>query len=108
MPLAVGVLRWPRSAIELIRDVVILIPNQHMRITSDIDPHSWPIVHVTFDDWIRRKRSVMDIALVGVGIEDDVNVGRRVAMDHIVRNAVQRISRPVILSEIRVKAAIPN
>ena len=50
----------------------------------------------------------MDVALVSVGVDHDVNFGRGIAMDHIVRDAIQGISRSVVLPEVGVKAIIAD
>ena len=79
-----------------------------MRVAPDVDADGWRIVHITLNDGVGRKGGIMDVALVSVGVDHDVNFGRGIAMDHIVRDAIQGISRSVVLPEVGVKAIIAD
>ena len=78
------------SPIEFISDVVVRIPDQQMRITADVEAHGWRIVHVPLNHGVGRNGSVDDVTLTCVSADHDVDFGCGVAMNYIVRNAVQR------------------
>ena len=108
MPLSVRVLRWAGGPTEFVGDVVVLIPDEQMRIAPVVHADGWPILRVTFDDGVGRNGSVLEVAFVRVGIDYHLNFGRGVAMDHVVGNAVQGIARQlVVLPEVRVKTPVP-
>src|SRR5689334_16008531 len=59
VPLTIGVLRWPRSPVEFINDAVVLIPDQQMRIASNVEADCWGVIHVAFDDGVGGNGSIL-------------------------------------------------
>src|ERR1035441_5101346 len=55
MPLSVRALRWAGGPTEFVGDVVVLVPDEQMRIAPVVHADGWPILRVTFDDGVGRK-----------------------------------------------------
>src|ERR1039457_4719528 len=107
MPLSVRALRWAGGPTEFVGDLVVLIPDEQMRIAPVVHADGWPILRVTFDDGVGRNGSVLEVAFVRVGIDYHLNLGRGVAMNHVVGNSIQGIARQlVVLSEVRLKSPV--
>src|ERR1017187_5530249 len=60
MPHAVRVLRWAGGSVEFVSDVVVLIPDEQVRIAPVVNADRWPILRVAFDDGVGRNRSVLE------------------------------------------------
>src|ERR1051326_3077065 len=79
-----------------------------MRIAPVGEADSRPVIHVTFNDGVGGNGTILDVALVRVSVDDDMSLRRGVPVNHIVRNAVQWISGPVILPEVRMKTTVSD
>src|SRR4029078_9649021 len=107
MPLIVAILAGPGSRIKLIQDVVVHVIDEQMGIAPDVYS-SWrrAILHVSFDDSIGRNGHLLHVALVGIGVNDDVNFGLQITVDRVVGYAVERVSAVGVLPKVRMQAAI--
>ena len=47
-----------------------------------------------------------EVALVGVVVDDDVDLRLRVAVDDVERDAVERVAAPGVLAEVGVEPAV--
>lgn len=100
MFIAVGIGKqgWVRrtgGAVQLVTDVVVLVPNDQVGVaalarvvTAAIGIRSALVI--AFNHGVRWDRHRDDITFAGIIINGGINLGGAVAMDDVVGNAVQR------------------
>ena len=106
MPLAVAVLTRPRGVVELVGDVVVLVPDDQVRVAPVAQPDNWPVLIVTLEDRIGRNRRVLQVALGRVSVHYHVDFRLRVAVHDVERNAVKRVTALGVLAEVGMELAV--
>ena len=90
-----GRIGGPGHAVQLVGDVVVLVPNDQVRIAAlsvvvAAAVGIRAVLVIALNDRVGRDRHGHDVALAGIVVDDDVDGRGAVAVDDIVRNAVQR------------------
>ena len=85
----------PGHAVQLVGDVVVLVPDDQVRIAALAGVVAAaigvrPVLVIAFDDGPCRDRNRHDVALAGIVVDDDVDLRRAVAVNDVDRNPVQR------------------
>src|SRR5262249_25465948 len=106
VPPAVGVLGRPRRPVELVGDVVVHVVDEQVRVAAVIDARLGAVLGVAFEDGVGGDGGVQQGALAGVGVDDDAGPGRGVAVDDVVRDAVEVAAGAVVLAEVGVQPAV--
>ena len=90
-----GWIRRPRHPIQLVGGVGIFVPDEQVRIASlativAASVRIRSVLVIPLDDGACRNRHRHDIAFPRIVVDDDVDLGGRVAVNNVVRDAVER------------------
>ena len=90
-----GRVAGPGHAVQLVGDVVVLVPDDQVRIAALVGVVAAAVrvrsvLVIPFDDGVGRNRHRDDVAFAGIVVDDDVDLGGAVAVDDVVRDAVER------------------
>src|SRR4029077_9821582 len=96
----------PGGAVELVADVVVDVVDEQVRVAAVIDAGLRAVLVVAFDHDVGRQRHGLHVALAGIGVDDDVDLGGGVTVDDVVGDAVQVVAVLVVLAEIGVEPAV--
>src|SRR5205807_10422092 len=83
VPALVQVLAGPRRPVKLIGDVVVHVVDDQVRVAAVVHPDRGAILLVAFDHVVGRQGEVLQVALAGVGIDDNRSLRRAVPVDDI-------------------------
>src|SRR5262249_40420600 len=106
VPLPVAIFAGPRGTVELVGDVIVLVPFEQVGVTALIDAGGRAILDVALQDGTRRDGRVLKVTLTGVGVDDDMNLWDTVAVHDIEGDAIERAGAPRVLAEVGMQPAV--
>jgi len=101
-----AVLARARRPVELVGDVVVHVVDDQVRVAAVVHANERAVLQVPLEHGVRRDGGVLQVALVGVGVDDDVDLRRAVAVDDVVGDAVEVAVVLVVLAEVGMQPAV--
>src|SRR5262249_31611283 len=96
----------PRRPVELVGDVVVHVVDQQVRVSAVVHARLGAVLVVALEDRGGRYRCRRHVALAGIGVDDHAHLGRAVAMNDVVRDAVEVRAGVIVLAEVRVEPTV--